>query len=186
VTEPFCNKLLAGSNMPIKTSHVKKKIKLSLPAFGDEEAMEVDESIPPKQVDAAKVQQLISQGVASAEQGVYGYALSCWDQALQEDPLNSKAHEMRAQVLNEMGRTYDAIQAATRATELAPDWAAAHCTLARAQLNLGEVNLALNSFETAHKLAPADAEIAEELPRIRMMAVTHSREAQAGTRLQVK
>ena len=173
--------------MPIKTSHVKKKVKLSLPAFGDDDAMEVDESVHgPKQVDAAKVQQLVSQGASFAEQGAYAAALSCWDQAIQEDPLNSKVHEMRAQVLNEMGRSYEAIQAATRATDLAPDWAAAHITLARAQLNLGEVKLALNSFETAHRLAPADVEVAEELPRVRMMAMTHSKEAQAGARLQVR
>ena len=43
------------------------------------------------------------------------------------------------QVLNDMGRAWEAVQAAGQAVAAAPAWAEAHATLARAQINYGEV-----------------------------------------------
>lgn len=50
------------------------------------------------------------------------------------------------QVLNELGRTWEAVQAATRAAQIEPHSADAHITLARAQANLGEPALAVASY----------------------------------------
>jgi predicted TPR repeat methyltransferase len=51
------------------------------------------------------------------------------------------------QVLTEMGDHWQAVRSATRATELRPHWADAHLTLARAQLEYGEPQLALHSYK---------------------------------------
>lgn len=45
-----------------------------------------------------------------------------------------EVYEARAQVLLELGKVFDAIQAATRSTEVAPSWVAGFLTLARAQV----------------------------------------------------
>jgi Tfp pilus assembly protein PilF len=54
----------------------------------------------------------VEKGSAAAERGDSGAALRCWDQALLLEPQDGRVHEMRAQVLNAEGRTYEAIQAA--------------------------------------------------------------------------
>ncbi len=46
---------------------------------------------------------------------------------------------MLTQVLLELGSVWEAVRAAGRAVQLMPEWADAHVTLARAQLNFGEV-----------------------------------------------
>ena len=43
------------------------------------------------------------------------------------------------QVFLELGRAFDAVQSAERATQLQAEWAEAHITLSRAQMALGEV-----------------------------------------------
>lgn len=49
----------------------------------------------------------------------------------------------------ELGRDWDAVQAAQRAAAERPQWPTAFLTLSRAQLNLGEPQLALQSIEHA-------------------------------------
>ncbi len=46
---------------------------------------------------------------------------------------------MQVQVFLQLGRFWDAVQCATRATELDVTWADAFLTLGRSQLGLGEV-----------------------------------------------
>ena len=53
------------------------------------------------------------------------------------------------QVLNDAGKAWDAVQAATKATELDSEWGDAWVTLARCQANFGEPELALKSAEQA-------------------------------------
>lgn len=61
---------------------------------------------------AAAAAAWVEKGSAAAERGDSGAALCCWDQALLLQPEDGRVHEMRAQVLNAEGRTYEAIQAA--------------------------------------------------------------------------
>lgn len=82
-------------------------------------------------------------------------ALTHWDAALRLSPehqMAAKLLEAKAQVLIELGRTFEAIKSSTAATELAPNFAAAFLTLGRAQLNFGEPEYAVQSLERAIKL----------------------------------
>jgi tetratricopeptide (TPR) repeat protein len=89
---------------------------------------------------------------------------------LQIQPRNSRLHEMRAQVLDQVGRTFEAVQAAQQAVSLEPDWVEGHITLARVQLNLGEPQLALASYKAAAKLQPGHPDLAQEVPNAQMLA----------------
>ncbi|KAG0470968.1 hypothetical protein HPP92_015514 [Vanilla planifolia] len=79
----------------------------------------------------------------------------------------------KAQILLELGETWNAIKSATRATELDPAWAEAWITLGRAQLNFGEPDMAIDSFDKAlvlkpdHEEAKADRKSASHLVRQR-------------------
>ncbi|KAK1309819.1 hypothetical protein QJS10_CPA08g01063 [Acorus calamus] len=60
----------------------------------------------------------------------------------------------KAQDLLEVGDAWGALKAATRATELEPSWAEAWITLARAQLNYGEPDTSIESFDKALSIKP--------------------------------
>lgn len=120
----------------------------------------------------------VDQGSTFAEQGDTAAALRCWDQALLIHPGDGRTHEMRAQVLNAEGRSFEAVQAAQQAVSLCPDWPEAHITLARVQLNLGEPLLALHSYQAAAKLSPTHPDLVEELPTAQMYAKLHARQQQ--------
>jgi hypothetical protein len=72
----------------------------------------------------------------------------------------------RAQVLLELDSPWEAVQAATVATTLAPQWDAAHLTLARSQLNLGEPCLALRTAEVALACTTEPQEVTDEIAHI--------------------
>jgi tetratricopeptide (TPR) repeat protein len=95
---------------------------------------------------------------------------------LQIQPRNSRLHEMRAQVLDQAGRTFEAVQAAQQAVSLEPDWVEGHITLARVQLNLGEPQLALASYMAAAKLQPGHPDLAQEVPNAQMLAKMHQQQ----------
>ncbi|KAK7286927.1 hypothetical protein RJT34_22290 [Clitoria ternatea] len=95
-----------------------------------------------------------SQGEKLALDGKYREALGKWEAALALAPDVSALHEQKAQVLLEMGDAWNALKAATRATELEPSWAEAWVTLGRAQLNFGEPDNAIESFDQALALKP--------------------------------
>eukprot|EP01018_Ginkgo_biloba_P020901 Gb_34484 [translate_table: standard] len=95
-----------------------------------------------------------SQGNNLAEEGKYGEALGKWEAALALTPERAVLHEQKAQVLLEIGETWKALKAATRATELQPSWPEAWVTLSRAQLNFGEPELSYRSTKKALELQP--------------------------------
>ncbi|XP_028757590.1 tetratricopeptide repeat protein 33-like [Neltuma alba] len=95
-----------------------------------------------------------AQGDKLAEDGKYGEALGKWESALSLTPDVAVLHEQKAQVLLEIGDAWNALKAAIRATELQPSWAEAWVTLGRAQLNFGEPDCAIESFDRALSIKP--------------------------------
>ncbi|KAJ6335753.1 hypothetical protein OIU78_012375 [Salix suchowensis] len=97
-----------------------------------------------------------------AEDGNYREALGKWEAALNLMPGNAVLHEQKAQVLLEIGDAWSALKAATRATELESSWAEAWITLGRAQLNFGEPDSAIESFDRALTIKPDSKEAQED------------------------
>jgi len=108
--------------------------------------------------------ELRSAGNALGGQGRFGEALRAFDAAIAAAaPMrDARLYELRAQTLLALDRDYDAAVAAETAARLAPTWADAWLTLARARRNLGEVDGAAESFDTALRLAPGDVEVRRE------------------------
>lgn len=86
-------------------------------------------------------------------------------------PFRAQLHEQKAQVFLQLGRFWDAVQCATRATELDMTWADAFLTLGRSQLSLGEPELALKSMETALQLQPELEEAQIEIAEVRVLTL---------------
>ncbi|KAJ4831714.1 hypothetical protein Tsubulata_019108 [Turnera subulata] len=109
------------------------------------------------------------------EEGKYHEALGKWEAALNIMPESAVLHEQKAQVLLEIGDAWNALKAATRvchfcsslslflhfklgATELEPSWTEAWITLGRSQLNFGEPDSAIVSFDRALAIKPDSKE----------------------------
>ncbi|OAY64751.1 tetratricopeptide repeat protein 33 [Ananas comosus] len=100
------------------------------------------------------VESLRSQGNQLAEDGRYHEALGKWEAALNLMPDSAVLHEQKAQVLLELGDAWNALRASTRATQLKPSWPEAWVTLGRAQLNYGEPDSSIESFDKALEIKP--------------------------------
>ncbi|KAL5559705.1 hypothetical protein UlMin_035916 [Ulmus minor] len=103
-----------------------------------------------------------AQGNKLAEDGKYREALGKWEAALTLMPESAVIHEQKAQLLLEIGDAWSALKAATRATELEPSWAEAWTTLGRAQLNFGEPDSAIQSFDRALAIKPDSTEAQDD------------------------
>ncbi|KAE8100519.1 hypothetical protein FH972_018414 [Carpinus fangiana] len=127
---------------------------------GDEgsASLESSDSTDAKQL----AQSFQAQGNKLAEDGKYREALGKWEAALTLTPESAVLHEQKAQVLLEIGDSWNALKAATRATELEPSWAEAWITLGRAQLNFGEPDSAIESFDKASAIKPDSGEAQED------------------------
>ncbi|ELR17326.1 tetratricopeptide repeat domain containing protein [Acanthamoeba castellanii str. Neff] len=116
----------------------------------------LEEAVEERTPEEVSGPQLRSEGSELAEAGRYREALAKWEHALLLTPDDPLLFELKAQVLMEEERWWAAVLAATRATELDPRWADGFVTRGRAELNYGEVALAIASFETALDLLPPD------------------------------
>ncbi|XP_019054732.1 PREDICTED: tetratricopeptide repeat protein 33 [Nelumbo nucifera] len=114
---------------------------------------ETPESVP-LNPDLELAESFQSQGNKFAQDGKYQEALGKWEAAIMLMPERAVLHEQKAQVLLEMGDAWNALKAATRATELEPSWAEAWITLGRTQLNFGEPDKAIESFDKALAIKP--------------------------------
>ena len=69
---------------------------------------------------------------------------------------------MKAQALMSLHEWLPSIKCSEECVRLKPVWWVGHQTLGRAQMGLGEVGMAVRSFERALHLNPADQELRED------------------------
>uniref|UniRef100_A0A8C8IX26 Tetratricopeptide repeat protein 33 n=1 Tax=Oncorhynchus tshawytscha TaxID=74940 RepID=A0A8C8IX26_ONCTS len=105
---------------------------------------------------AAKGNRLKEEGTVLAQEGRHWEAIKRWDEAIQLTPDNPLLYEMKSQVLTILQEVFPAVQAAEMAVKLRPLWWEGWQTLGRAQLSLGEVDLAVRSFQVAVHLCPSE------------------------------
>ncbi|XP_028274480.1 tetratricopeptide repeat protein 33 [Parambassis ranga] len=111
---------------------------------------------------AAKSKRLIDEGSLLAEEGRHWEAINKWDEAIQLTPDNPLLYEMKSQVLTILQEVFPAVKAAEMAVKYRPLWWEGWQTLGRAQLNLGEVDLAVRSFQVAIHLCPSERSLWED------------------------
>ncbi|XWS15189.1 hypothetical protein CRYUN_Cryun35bG0073000 [Craigia yunnanensis] len=110
-----------------------------------------------------------AQGNKLAEDGKYREALEKWEVALNLIPENAVLLEQKAQVLLEIGDAWSALKAATRKSKklkwnhhglsyVSLTWV----TLGRAQLNFGEPDTSIESFDRALAIKPDFAEAQDD------------------------
>uniref|UniRef100_UPI0037E91CC4 tetratricopeptide repeat protein 33 n=1 Tax=Semicossyphus pulcher TaxID=241346 RepID=UPI0037E91CC4 len=105
---------------------------------------------------AAKSKRMKDEGAVMAEEGRHWEAIKKWDDAIQLTPDNPELYEMKSQVLTILQEVFPAVKAAETAVKLRPLWWEGWQTLGRAQLNLGEVELAVKSFQVAIHMCPSE------------------------------
>lgn len=111
---------------------------------------------------AAKSKRLKEEGAFFSENGRYWEAIGRWDEAIQLTPDCAALYEMKAQVLMILNEVFRAVQAAEVAVRLKPRWWEAWQTLGRAQLSLGEVTLAVRTFQQAVHAFPGEKSLWDE------------------------
>ncbi|XP_056146978.1 tetratricopeptide repeat protein 33 isoform X2 [Lampris incognitus] len=111
---------------------------------------------------AHKSKRLKDEGALLAEQGRHWEAIKKWDEAIQLTPDNAVLYEMKSQVLTILQEVFPAVEAAEMAVKLRPLWWEGFQTLGRAQLSLGEIDLAVRSFQLAIHLCPSELTLWQE------------------------
>ncbi len=110
---------------------------------------------------------LKEEGNKFAETGDWSKALNCWKRAIDSDSENFLLYELSAQAYLSLGMTMLAITAAEKCVDLNPNWSEGFQTLGRAQRELGELGMSLESYKRARALATSDnAEINVELEEV--------------------
>ncbi|XP_058536058.1 tetratricopeptide repeat protein 33 [Ochotona princeps] len=111
---------------------------------------------------AERSKQLKDEGASLAENKRYREAIQRWDEALHLTPNEAALHEMKAQVLMSLHEIFPAVHAAEMAVQCNPHSWESWQTLGRAQLGLGEILLAIRSFQVALHIYPMNPEIWKE------------------------
>ena len=105
---------------------------------------------------------LKQEGVTLAEDDKFWQAITRWDVALSINAEDATVFEMKAQALINLHEWIVAIKAAEKTVQLKPNWWVGYQTLGRAQMGIGEVKLAMRSFQMALHLNPVDEELRKD------------------------
>lgn len=111
---------------------------------------------------AAESARLIDEGIFLAERQRYWEAINRFDDALSYKLNEGKLYEMKAQALLELNELHPAVEAAEKAIKKAPLWAEAYQTFGRAQISIGNIDIAIRGFCIALHLKPDFEEITKE------------------------
>ena len=102
------------------------------------------------------VEQLIADGHAHHLRGELEQAARYYEIALTRAPDHADAHYLMGGLCGQSNRLNAAVAHLKRATELRPQFAAAHSDLATAYRLRGQLNEAVASYRAAARLAPED------------------------------
>lgn len=106
-----------------------------------------------------------TMGCELAERGEEGdmrKALNHFDEGILLQPTNHFLWDLKSQLLLYFDKCLPAIEAAEEVVRLSPSWAEGWVTLARAQREFGEIELAFDSMRRASTLHPGHAEYLSE------------------------
>ncbi|XP_046864276.1 tetratricopeptide repeat protein 33-like isoform X2 [Xenia sp. Carnegie-2017] len=110
----------------------------------------------------AKSTRLKNEGIELAELQRYWESITKWNEAIELTPENEVLHEMKAQVFLELNEIFPAVQAAEKAVSINPRCHNSFQTLGRAQLAMGEIQMAILSFSRAFHIKPDSSELLNE------------------------
>eukprot|EP01124_Arcella_intermedia_P034435 TRINITY_DN8543_c0_g1_i3.p2 TRINITY_DN8543_c0_g1~~TRINITY_DN8543_c0_g1_i3.p2 ORF type:complete len:215 (+),score=64.41 TRINITY_DN8543_c0_g1_i3:599-1243(+) len=134
---------------PFKIQEKRKVLKSNL--FTDEET-EKGES----------VQEVTQRACGLAEKGSHHHALLVFDEAISMSP-SASLYEQKAQVLLEIGNYFESIKHAEKAVKLDPSFVYGYLTLARAQLNFGELDMAKETLQLGLEVESTHVELNEQM-----------------------
>lgn len=116
----------------------------------------------PLEDNKARFERLKQEGISLAEEEKFWQAIKRWDEALAACGSDAPVLEMKAQALINLHEWESAVEAAVSAVKARRNWWAAHQTLGRAHLGLGNLGQARREFQTALHLNPQDEELRKE------------------------
>ncbi|GAB5032713.1 stress-inducible protein [Nannochloropsis oceanica] len=137
---------------------------LSLQAVAVEKIVSLPSS-PPGNASSkqAKVDALREAGNARADAGNMRQALTLFEEAISLAPTSSILFELKSQCHLSLEEYLEAVRAARRAVDLAPEWSEGALTLGRSLLSLGEVRAAVTVLSEVLGRDGCNEEIREEL-----------------------
>mmetsp|Transcript_25396 Transcript_25396/g.39819 ORF Transcript_25396/g.39819 Transcript_25396/m.39819 type:complete len:231 (+) Transcript_25396:293-985(+) len=94
------------------------------------------------------------EACVKAEAGKLREALSKLQEAIELTPDKAVLYELQAQCFLELDMVFEAVRAAEIAVQKEPSFGEGYQTLGRAQMNLGEVEMAVESFKKALEIDP--------------------------------
>ncbi|KAM3937796.1 tetratricopeptide repeat protein 33 [Leptodactylus fuscus] len=110
----------------------------------------------------SKSQRLKEEGALLAQSGRHWEAIKKWDEGINLTPEDAALYEMKAQSLLSLQEIFPAVQAAETAVSRNPQFVEAWQTLGRAQLGLGEIGMAIRSFQIGIHMCPSNMELWDE------------------------
>ncbi|XP_075040248.1 tetratricopeptide repeat protein 33 [Mixophyes fleayi] len=109
-----------------------------------------------------KSKRLKEDGALLALNGRHSEAVKKWDEGIQLTPTDAALYEMKSQSLLCLHEIFPAVQAAETAVKRNPHFVEAWQALGRAQLGLGEIAMAIRSFQIGLHICPSNTELWQE------------------------
>ena len=160
-----CRQVLAIDSSPTAVKYSKQLASWALNRRGElkaDEGRTTEASIDYEDAlrfDPKRWRAIHNRGVMAAHAGRYADAFDDFNQTLKINPNFAKAYSNRATLYAEAGQLAKARADYQRAIRNDPDLAVAHKGCGRVCHKLGELDSALQHFDAAALLAPADAKI---------------------------